>query len=143
MQLSIQDVPPARIWSSQYRYRSLHPTFTLSIVALLHDRLSNLEAAGDVVVVPLPPQKVAPTQTDTPQQVATAQTSPDAQLLLSLQLASPAHCVLPSTQNPVLSAVLAQTHDPPGPHGPNVVHVWPVQLDEVHAPFTQVSPEAH
>jgi hypothetical protein len=53
----------------------------------------------EFVAVALPaPQKVAPTQTLPPQQVCTAQISPDAQSLLSVQSASPAHGVLPSTQ---------------------------------------------
>jgi hypothetical protein len=34
--------------------------------------------------------------------------------------------------------VLAQTQVPPGPHGPKVVHVWPVQLLLVQAPLAQV-----
>jgi hypothetical protein len=51
-----------------------------------------------VAVALPPPQKVAPTQTLPLQQVCAAQISPDAQSLLSVQSASPAHGVLPSTQ---------------------------------------------
>jgi hypothetical protein len=73
-----------------------------------------------------------------PQQDCTAQLSPDAQLVLSVQWASPAHGVLPSTQEPVSSVVLAQTQVTPGPHGPKVAHVWPAQLLLVQARSAQI-----
>jgi hypothetical protein len=89
-----------------------------------------------------PPQDVAPTQTLIPQQEATAQTTPAGQSLLDPHVSRPAHGVLPSTQNPVPSAVLAQTQVPPGPHVVNVSHVSPVHASETQALFLQL-PEAH
>ena len=88
------------------------------------------------------PQIVAPTQTLSGQQVSTAQIKPEAQSALFEQVASPAHGVLPSTQYPVSSAVLAHTQSPPGPHGPNVSHVCPVHELLVQAPWAQ-TPVAH
>ena len=93
------------------------------------------------MAVPVP-QKVAPTQTLAPQQVPTAQISPVAQSLFRLQLVSPAQEVDPSTQKPVLSAVVAQTQEPPGPQGPKLAQVWPVQVLEEQAPLVHL-PEGH
>jgi len=93
------------------------------------------------LLVPVP-QKVAPTQTLPPQQVPTAQTSPEEQSLLALQLGSPAQGVDPSTQKPVLSEVVAQTQEPPGPQGPKLEQVWPVQVGEEQAPLEHF-PEGH
>lgn len=53
---------------------------------------------------------------------------------VSEQVASPAHCVLPSTQYLFPSAVLAHTQSPPRPNGPNVSHVCPVHELLVQAP---------
>ena len=85
---------------------------------------------------------VAPTQTLISQQEATAQICPAGQSLLIVQVCSPAHGVLPSTQKPVPSAVLAQTQLPPGPQAVKVSHVSPVQVFETHELFSQ-TPEAH
>jgi hypothetical protein len=89
-----------------------------------------------------PPQVVAPTQTLIPQQDATAQTMPAGQSLLVPHVCRPAQGVLPSTQNPVPSAVLAQTQVPPGPHSVNVSHVSPVHVLETQALLMQL-PEGH
>lgn len=115
---------------------------TLPKVALLHVRRKNFALLVAVPLLP-PPQNVAPTHTLMPQQDPTAHISPAAQLELSAHSARPAHGVLPSTQNPVSSVVLAHTQLPPGPHGPNVVHVWPVQAVLVQAPLTHVLPVGH
>lgn len=89
-----------------------------------------------------PPQNVAPTHTLRLQHDAAAQILPEAQLMLSVQSASLAHGVLPSTQWPVCSVVLAHTQLPPGPQGPKVAHVWPVQVLLVQAPLVQ-TPVGH
>jgi hypothetical protein len=89
-----------------------------------------------------PPQDVEPIQTLIPQQDATAQTTPAGQSLLELHVERPVQDVLPSTQNPVPSAVLAQTQEPPGPQAVNVAHVSPVHVSETQALFLQL-PEAH
>lgn len=44
-------------------------------------------------------------------------------------------------QKPVDSLVEAQTQLPPGPQGPNVSQVWPVQVFEVQAPLAQTPVE--
>lgn len=59
-----------------------------------------------------------------------------------MQVERPEHGVLPSTQNPVLSTMEAQTQLPPGPHVVKVLQVWPVQELEEQAPFLHV-PVAH
>ena len=89
-----------------------------------------------------PPHIVAPTQTLMLQQEPTPQICPAGQSLLVAQVANPSHGVLPSTQNPVLSVVLAQTQDPPGPQGPNVSQVSPVQALVTQALLLQ-TPESH
>jgi len=102
--------------------------------------LLNKNFAAEVAFAP--PQVVAPTQTLIPQQEATAQTTPAGQSLLVSHVCRPAHGVLPSTQKPVPSAVLAQTQVPPGPQGVNVSHVSPVQVFETQALLMQI-PEGH
>lgn len=72
----------------------------------------------------------------------TAHTAPSGQSELVPQVWSPEHGVLPSTQNPVLSTMEAQTQEPPGPHVVKVLQVWPVQELEEQAPLLQV-PVAH
>jgi hypothetical protein len=39
--------------------------------------------------------------------------------------------------------MLAQTQDPPGPQGPKVAQVWPVQVLDEQAPFVQVLSAGH
>jgi len=89
-----------------------------------------------------PPQLSATIHTFWVQHVFTAQTAPSGQSELVPQLWSPEHGVLPSTQNPVLSTMEAQTQEPPGPHVVKVLQVWPVQELEEQAPLLQV-PVAH
>jgi hypothetical protein len=93
-------------------------------------------------VLAAPPQNEAPTHTFRVQQVWNAQISPAPQLALVAQLSRLAHGVLPSTQKPVPSVVLAHTHDDPGPHAVKVLHVSPVQGTLVQALLVQTL-EAH
>lgn len=62
--------------------------------------------------------------------------------MLSTQVARPVQAVLPSTQKPVLSVMEAQTQEPPGPQGPKVSQVWPLQELKEQAPLVQ-PPDGH
>ena len=73
-----------------------------------------------------------------PQQVPTAHTLPKAHSALDAQPTSPAHGVLPSTQNPVPPVMLAHTHEPPGPQGAKVEQVCPAHEEKAQAPLVQV-----
>jgi hypothetical protein len=82
-------------------------------------------------------------QTPPPQHVLTAQTPPRGQSALVVQAGSPPHGVCPLTQKPVPSVMLAQTQDPPGPQGPKVLQVSPVQVLDEQAPLVQVLSAGH
>jgi hypothetical protein len=75
--------------------------------------------------------------------VLIAQTPPRGQSELVVQAGSPPHDVSPLTQKPVPSVMLAQTQGDPGPQGPKVEQVLPVQVLDEQAPLVQVLPAGH